>query len=301
MEQDKLLLKTDYAGEIAIDWQQVAGVSAEEKLKVVLGDDSALEGQTQAIEEGKMKLKTERLEGPLAFGLGDVKAINPKVKPSLRVTGIANVGLTRERGNSDTDSVRIDASVVARTEKSRYTVGGEVNQEKAEDINTVKNWLAYANYDYFFAQKWFWYARTLFENDEFADLDLRTSLGTGVGYQVFETDLLNLSFSAGPAYVDENFIVAEDNSFAAGQWLINYDQYFFNKFLQLFHYQTGHISLDNSSDWVIKTRQGLRFPIYKGLTATLQYNYDYDNDPSPLAKENYDSTFLFLLGWQFRN
>jgi len=301
MEEDKLVVKTDYAGEISVAWKQVASVKADEKIKVVLGDGTTLEGQTVEFEDGKMKLKTEKLEAPLSFDLADVEAINPKAKPPVRITARANVGIIQESGNTDTDNLRLDGSFVGRTDKSRFGVGGEINREKSDDEYTVKNWLAYANYDYFISQKWYWYVGTLLENDEFADLDLRSTIGTGIGYQVIETDMLNLSFSAGPAYVDENFILADDNSYAAGQWAINYDQYFFNKFLQLFHNQTGVVSLDDSSDWFIKTRQGARFPLYKGLTGTLQYNYDYDHNPSPEAKEKYDSKFMFLLGYEFRN
>ena len=85
------------------------------------------------------------------------------------------------------------------------------------------------------------------------------------------------------------------------QWLIDYDQYFFNKTVQLFHRQIGQISLSDSEKWIIKTRQGLRFPLYKGLTSTLKYAYDYDNSPSENAEEKWDSKLMFLLGWQFEN
>ena len=301
MEEDKLVVKTDYAGEISLAWAQVASVKVDEKIKVVLGDGTTLEGETVELEDGKMKLKTEKLEAPLSFDLADVKAINPEAKPPVRITARANVGIIQESGNTDTDNLRLDGSFVGRTDKSRFGVGGEINREKSDDEYTVKNWLAYANYDYFISQKWYWYVGTMLENDEFADLDLRSTIGTGIGYQVFETDTLNLAFSAGPSYVDENYILADDNSYAAGQWAVNYDQYFFNKFLQLFHNQTGVVSLDDSSDWFIKTRQGVRFPLYKGLTGTLQYNYDYDHNPSPGAKENYDTKLMFLLGYEFKN
>ena len=61
------------------------------------------------------------------------------------------------------------------------------------------------------------------------------------------------------------------------------------------------ISLSDSDKWLLKTRQGLRFPIHKGFTTTIQYDYDYDNDPSPDANEKWDSKLMFLLGWQFGN
>jgi hypothetical protein len=95
--------------------------------------------------------------------------------------------------------------------------------------------------------------------------------------------------------------VAEDEDFPAAQWLIRYDQYFFKKFVQLFHTNNGYISFDDSSNWLINTRQGLRFPLYKGFVTTLQYNFEYNNDPSPDAAEKWDSSLVFLLGYQFKN
>ena len=87
----------------------------------------------------------------------------------------------------------------------------------------------------------------------------------------------------------------------AAQWLVNYDQYFFKKFVQLFHRQNGYVSLEDSENWLIETRQGLRFPIYKGFTATVQYSYDYENDPAPDAEEKWDSEFMLLMGYQLEN
>jgi putative salt-induced outer membrane protein YdiY len=110
-------------------------------------------------------------------------------------------------------------------------------------------------------RKWFLYAKTLFESDKFKDLDLRTTLGSGVGYNFFESEELNLSVAAGPAYINENFIEAQDDDFAAAQWVSGYDQYFFKQRVQLFHDQNGCWSLSNSSNWLINTRQGLRIPL----------------------------------------
>jgi hypothetical protein len=95
--------------------------------------------------------------------------------------------------------------------------------------------------------------------------------------------------------------VAEDDSFSAAQWGVEYDQFFFDNTIQLFHRNFGYWSFDDSENWLIKTRQGVRYPIYKGFTATLQYNYDYDNQPSPDARTDWDWRLLFLLGYQFGN
>ncbi|MDH3881233.1 MAG: hypothetical protein OES64_06740, partial [Desulfobacteraceae bacterium] len=56
MQDDKLILKTTYAGEITITWQEVAGIRADGSVKIVLKDETTLEGTTEAVDDGKMKL-----------------------------------------------------------------------------------------------------------------------------------------------------------------------------------------------------------------------------------------------------
>jgi len=301
MEAGKLILKTSYAGDISIVWQEVASIMTDGSMKVVLKDETALEGNPLAIEEGKMMLETGKLETPASFSLADVKAINPEPIKTVNITSRANVNITSERGNTDSDNYYFDGEFVARTKKNRYKIGGELSKEESDGTTTSQNWLTYGNYSHFLSKKWYLYADTLFEHDELKDLDLRSTLGAGAGYQVFETPLLNLSISAGLAKVDENFDVAEDDDYTAGQWSVNYDQYFFKKFVQLFHVSTGFVSFEDTNDWFYRTRTGLRFPVYKGLTATFQYNYDYDHQPSEDAEDKEDTKFIFLLGYEFKN
>lgn len=304
MVDQKLVFKTEYAGEISVDWQKVVKLSTDEPIKVILRDGTALTGEAQEADNNKMILdagKHEEHEEPAKFGLKEVAAINPETKPPVRITTRANLGITLERGNTDTDNRHFDGELVARTDKNRFIIGGELNKEKDRGRTSSDNWRAYGKYNYFMTQKWFLLANTLFEHDKFKDLDLRTTLGAGIGYNFFESEELNLNMGAGPAYIKENFIEAQDDDFPAAQWVIRYDQYFFNQHVQLFHNNNGYWSFSDSNNWLIYTRQGLRFPLYKGLTATFQYNYDYDNEPSEDAEEKWDSKVLLLLGWQFKN
>ncbi|MGD2037192.1 MAG: DUF481 domain-containing protein [Desulfobacterales bacterium] len=301
MEGNKLIFKTSYAGEISVTWSEVINLVSDDSIKVILTDGTVLEGLSRKASANTMRLETQKLEAPSDLKLLNVAAINPEQKPTVKITVRANGGLTQERGNNDTDSYHLDSEFIARTEKSRYTFAGELNVEKTDGDTTVEKWLAYGNYSYFMTDKWFLYANTLFEHDKFADLDLRSTLGAGVGHQFFESDGLNLSVGVGPAWVNEDFNEAEDEDYSAGQWLINYDQFFFNKFVQLFHRQAGWVKAAETDKWLVKTRQGLRFPIYKGFTTTLQYNYDYNNEPSQEADEKWDSKLMLLLGWQFKN
>jgi putative salt-induced outer membrane protein YdiY len=301
LENGQLVLNTEYAGEITIQVEKVSHLTTDEPMATTLIDGTTRKARVFYRDTTAENVTPEEEKTPMDVNIAEVKNIYLKQKPPIRLKGRTNVGITIEKGNTDTEQYRIDAELVARTEKQRFTLGGELNREQADNTTTVANWKAYGMYDYFIKPKWFLYGSSLFDHDEFADLDLRTTLGAGAGHQFFESEDLNLSVSAGLAYIFENFIVAEDDDFAGAQWLVQYDQFFFNKSLQLFHSNNGYISLEQGSNWLINTRQGLRFPLYKGFVTTLQYNYDYNNDPSPDSVSKWDSAFLFLLGYHFSN
>jgi hypothetical protein len=49
---------------------------------------------------------------------------------------------------------------------------------------------------------------------------------------------------------------------------------------------------------VLQTRSGLRVPISNGLTATAQFNYDWESDPA-LGRKSSDSKLMFGLGYSY--
>lgn len=233
------------------------------------------------------------------LSLADAALIQPDAPPAVVFSGRTNAGVSSEKGNTDTEKLNLDADLVARTRHQRYNVGGDYNREFADDAKTADNWTAYGSARHYMTDQWYGYGSALFEHDEFADMDLRTTLGAGAGYQFFESKDLNLSASAGAAWVKTEYGSVPDEDFPSAQWAVNYDQYFFGRSFQLFHRQGGFVGLRDASQWAVKTRQGIRMPVYKGFTATLQYNYDWNNAPSPKAKEKWDSKILFLLGYAF--
>lgn len=302
MENGKLTVKTGYADKISIDWDQVLLLTADMPLYVVFLDGTARKTQALFFREGLADEMVGEGETPLEkIDAAQVKRLSTKPGPRIQVTARLDAGLSNQRGNTDTDAYNIIAEFIARAEKHRLFFGGNFSSQKAGGENTAENWRALGEYDYFIRQKWFLYANTLFENNRFADLNLRSTLSAGGGYQAFESDALNLSISFGPSYVKEDFIVAGDSEFSAGQWILHYDQLFFDNLFELFHSNLATISIKDADNWNIRTRQGLRFYLYKGLATTFQYNYDYNNAPSPAAETKWDSKFLILLGYEFQN
>jgi putative salt-induced outer membrane protein YdiY len=298
MENKVLTIKTPYSGDLSIKWEAVAAISTDSSVHVGLSDDTSAHGALFPAEEGRLSLKAEKVEEPWTFDIDDVEVINPP--PDYRWTLRLNAGVDIEKGNTDSEEYHLDTRFFVRTERSRYTVWAELDKEYASNDLTEDSTFSVLKYDHFFTKKWYGWLATLIETDEFKDLNLRSVTGAGPGYQFFESPLRNLGVETGAVYVNEDFDEGEDQEYGALSWRLEYDQYFWDNRVQFFHWQYGLWSVDDSEDVAIYTRTGLRIPLVKGLSATLQYNWDLDNSV-PRGEEEIDERFLFTLGWELGN
>ena len=299
LEEDKLVLVTSYAGEVIITWSEVAVLKTDKSIKVVLTDESVVEGISQPGKEKEMNLLTEKIEGGVSFRLADVKSINPKPPgPAVKISARANVGIDVKKGNTDTETYHFDGSFVARTEKNRYRAAFETDTEKSSGVKTVDSWLGSITYDHFLNQKWFMYANASFENDEFKDLNLRSILGVGSGYQFIETPLNKLSGEAGLSYANEDYELNEDDSYAAGRLAFVFEKALFDERVILFHNDEALINLEEAEDITIRTQTGFRFPFHKRFNLTLQYNWDWEKMPAT-GQEKTDERYLVALGYEY--
>lgn len=298
LEGGTLVFKTTYAGDLSIKWEEVGNLKTDEPVKVVLGDETTAQGPVSPGDSGRVKVKAEQVAEPVTVELANIKTINPR--PPLRMDLRINFGLNISDGNSNTQNIYGEGEFVARTDKNRYTVGALYKRSEDEDVKTADKMLGYMKYDHFFTKKWYGYANAAAEKDEFKDLDLRTTLGIGAGYQIIESERTNLSIEVGPSYVNEDFIVAEDNSYIAGRWGLRFDYYILPKSLQYFLYHTGLQSLEESEDLTLFTQTGFRIPLYKNLNLAAQFNWEYDKSPSP-GKEKNDYTYILTIGYLWSN
>ena len=106
-------------------------------------------------------------------------------------------------------------------------------------------------------------------------------------------------FKGGLAYVNNDYDVAEDNSYPAGSWSINFDWFLWKDKIQFFHFDDGFISLEDTDDIIIRTRTGFRFPLAENFNTTIQYNLDWNRNPSP-GKKSTDEMFVLSLGYLYK-
>ncbi len=298
MADGKIVMNTSYGGDISIAWSEITQIKGDEPINIVMADGTSLKGRTITTEPGKVGLQVEGIAEPVSIDLAQAMSINPAPVPALTTKGQANLGITVAKGNSDTASQHLDLEFIARTIKNRYTLGAEFNKAEDDGVESTNKALGYVKYDHFFSKKLYGYSNVLLEKDKFKDINLRTGLGLGAGYQFLEGEDVNLSGEAGLSYINEDFIVAPDEGYPTGRWALNFDKFLIKKSLQFFHFHEGFVSFEDTEDIFIRSRTGIRMPLSKAIKATFQINYDWDRQPSP-GMEKSDIMYIMSLGYQF--
>lgn len=295
---NKLTINTSY-GELVLKWDEVAKLSTEAATELMLDDKTMLTGNISTDQPGSLKIHSDVIPESAPIDLARISYINPPPEVSgkgLKINARVNAGAGIYKGNTDTQNIHLDGEVVVRSLSNRYTAGAIYNWSEDSGEKTADNTTAYIKYDHFFTEKLYGYLNGGLYKDKFKDLNLRTTIGPGLGYQLFETDRTNLALEAGATYVNEDFITEPDDDYAAGRWAVKFDHYLVPDRLQLFHNHEFLLGFKDIKDMILRTQTGLRVPLFSGINAGFQFNYDWDRSPAAGTKKA-DYGYLFTLGY----
>ena len=294
----KLTVETPYAKLLELDWASVKGLRIDSATEIVLTDGTRLKGTTEPGAEGGLNVLTGAA-GPVNLpSLSLVSMINPPEVKAVTYTGDLQAGVSLTDGNSETVNANLSGKFEARSKRQRLTLRGLYHYGEDQDQLSAQEASGSVKYDFFVTEKLYTYVNSLLEYNKFQDLNLRATMGGGLGYQFFEDVRKKLGFELGVSYFSEDFRTAEDNSFASGRWSVNADYKLIPDKISLFHFHEGYFGFEDLEDIYIKSEQGVRFTLIKDFYTTFQVNVNYDNTPAP-GLEKTDTTLLFGLGYAF--
>ena len=266
-------------GALTVPWVEVTALTVDEAIVV-----RTVDGQEETRAGGEIDIATT--------------AALRRPEPPLTVTGGAAAGFVDTGGNTEVNSLRVDGDVVIRARANRYTLAGAVNRAADRGVATARNWTSSGRYDRFLTPRVFVNANTILTSDEFRDIDLRSAAGFGLGYQIFDTPVVKLSLDAGAGYVNEDFEVAPDDSYAALREAGKLDVLVAGDRVVFFHRHDGYFGVTGDDNLFMKAQNGIRFALVAGFVTAVQLDLDYDRTPSP-GRRNTDRTFALTFGYRF--
>jgi putative salt-induced outer membrane protein YdiY len=290
----KLTFITDYAGPIVIPISKIKEILTDKPLEIHLSSGEVLKGKIKTVEDNKLMVEESPERAPTAIEIKSVASINP---PPVKWTGAVAAGGNLQSGNTDRASGFISAEVGRRTEKDRIKFRYLFNYGEEDKEVTTRNHYGEAKYDYFFTKKFFGYLGLEVYNDRFKDTNLRTFVGPGVGYQVWEDPQKFLLFEAGLSYFsldryrgdDESGITARlgwDFRYSLLTWLI------FTERLQFYP------TIGEGGDYFFRNEAGLNVPLSAHWSLKVANIIDYNSDPSSGFKRT-DVQYIGALQFSF--
>ncbi|MGD9265462.1 MAG: DUF481 domain-containing protein, partial [Lysobacterales bacterium] len=238
---------------------------------------------------------------PVSVEKSQIKVIAPdawELGQGHQFTGRANISWEREAGNSEKTEFDLDFNMDYRWGKYQLLSYGELEYDTTRGFNSSDNWTWFNNLDRSFNGKWYYSGALMFKKDRFADLQLRTLVGPGLGYRFFQSKPLNLRAELGIYYLKDNFYEQQDDSFWGPSWFIDYDQRVWKQRLQLYHRQFGFFAANDTDKYIWRAWTGIRMPMRAGFVGSVEYEIDYDSEPAVEA-ETTDTTVNLKLGYEW--
>jgi putative salt-induced outer membrane protein len=218
-----LLLKTDYAGEITIQWDAVVGIESTENLNLTLKDGTKISGKITT-SDGKFVV-AGAAPGAAApapkdtivavrndaeqktYDIDAEKMAHPKFYYFW--SGLFDTGLALTRGNSSTASYTLDAKAVRETPRDKLTFYSNYifadNQVTVPSTTTANLFQAGVRGDLNVTERIFVFAFGDFMTNQLQHLSLRQNYGGGVGYHIIKTENTTFDVFGGGDFDRDSF------------------------------------------------------------------------------------------------
>jgi len=297
-EDGLLVVKTAYAKKIKVQWQEVACVTSDKEVTLLLKSNEKMVGRATCPTIGSIQL-TERQAGQTrVFSLADVQGINPPPPPPpVTYKALVNVGGAINSGNTRSKTFNSSGKFQARSKKQRLYLEGKFNYGESEGDENERNWLTGAKYDHFWTEKLYSYLRPFAEYDKFQDLDLRFITSVGPGYQFIDTETAGLFAELGPAYFYEDYGKGDDNEYLAARWAAAVRFHIIRQKIIFFHLHEFYHDLTSNEGAFLRTEQGVRLALVENFYLNFQVDYSYKSDP-PDGKKSSDASYVLGMGYE---
>jgi len=291
-------VETDFAGTLSIALDKIASLQTANPVLIQLADETVIPEQPLRIQDEVLVIDTATSPEE-AYPLSELLLVNPEpweLGQGYKWSGLASFALAAQRGNTDTDEMYYNLESIWRSKQDRYTLRGNGEKDQTDSETTVDKWYGQGKYDYFLSGSLYAGVQASGESDKFTDLDLRYLVGPYLGRQFYEEPILTMSGELGAAYVNENFIAAEDDDYAAANWNLNASSNYLGGDSRLYFDHRGILSVEDTSDYILNTVLGLAFPLLWSLEAAAELQLDYDAGAVE-GVDKLDQTYRLRLGY----
>lgn len=277
MSGNTLLIRTNYAGELAVEVSRISTLESDNPLLIKAHDNSQRTRRLQASDEaGQVLLVSEQGES-VPFKLSHLRQLMPPrpVIEDWRWRGTADLALELENTDSKKRDLDLDISITARHADWRHVFGGELERDYRDDVVRKHRWgLDYA-FSRFLTEQWFWESRVRYQRDHLDEISRQLEFGTGPGYQWWNNAFGHFETATRLVHLRMDMREgAESHTNGLGLG-IDYRRYLFGKRFELAHKAKAVLPDDSAISYIAEAEVSLRYLLNNWASLNLSADWEY--------------------------
>ncbi|GAB5413800.1 MAG: hypothetical protein Cons2KO_14030 [Congregibacter sp.] len=294
----KVKIETSFAGTLEIDQAEIIAMRVDSDLVLQMDDGRVIETPQLTVADEQVELVGGTAQ---SYALTDLTRINPEpweLGNGYNFTGLASLAFNRQRGNTDLDELNYRIEGNWESLKDRFRLEGFGEVDEAQGTKNAENWTLRGRYDRNQTGDWYWGVGALVQQDLFADLDLRTSVGPYLGRKFFTEPVFELEAESGLSYVTEDFISAEDREYLGATWNVHIRSNYLGGDSRLYVDHNGIWNLDETENLVLNTTLGVAFPLFGNIEGAAEVMWNI-NTGAVDGTEEVDQAYRLRLGYSW--
>ena len=300
LEHGILRLGTESMGEVQIEWDDIVRIKSDFGFQFERSDGQRITGTiVETPDQHEITLRSDDLS--VAFAHDELVRIS-QIDNSFwkRLQGSMTFGYSFTKA-SDVAQGNFGYRATHRTEKRSFALDGSTIVTSDQDNESTQRTNLSFSMTRFRKNRWFnTYLSGLESNDELG-LNLRTSIGLGLGRYLQQTNTSEFGLIAGVMGTSETLegdVSSQEN--IEGLLALDYSRYIYDDpMLDLSSRLSIFPSITESGRMRAQFDINLRWEMFADLFWDLSYYNTYDSDPASGSESTNDYGVVTSIGWSF--
>jgi len=292
----ELTIEPAYSDEFAVDVEEITRIESTRSFEIEFSDGTEATVIPAGVDESGNQLLAYDDGRIVTVAIGQIMELN-EIDDYFDWDSRIDASSVVNRGNTTSETLRINANTNLKLGDHRHIGDLTLAQESVNREPTKDQTLLAYDYNWLFRDALFFAAGASYENDPIRNLERRTTVGAGMGYDFWDDARRTFSMQGGIGYKTETIDASSEQNTIAF-WALRFSYDLRGGDVNLFHNHQANTTLDGRRNTVVKTSTGIRFEITDLLYANLQVAYDYETNPASAAQKN-DTSVLAGIGLEF--
>jgi putative salt-induced outer membrane protein YdiY/small nuclear ribonucleoprotein (snRNP)-like protein len=297
LEKGTLTLETEYSEPIKIKKEKIQSISTDTPVLIYLTGGETLRGKIYSDADGGLTVEGTIERSATTIDWEKVAAINPAPVKPAQWKGNIILGANSHSGNTRQASFSLGGEATRKTRQDRFSLRFLHNYAEEKEEIIIRNTYGSLKYDYFFARSLYGYLGVELLNDKFKNLKLRTVVGPGLGYQIWDDDIKSLLFEIGASYFSEDLKEGEDDSWVTGRLACNFS-YAIKDIIVFSDQLIVYPSFEDMASYQLRNEAAIISPLSSRLALKVSNILEHDSDP-PVDVKKSDIYWILALQYSF--